>query len=184
MENFKERIARVKAFIFDVDGVLTDGKIIPTLEGDFMRQYNAKDGYAIAYAIREGYQVCIISGGRGKTLQMRMEALKIKHIYIDCMDKSAALADFFAKSGCTADECIYMGDDIPDLEVMGLVGTAVAPADAVAEIIEVAHYTSQFAGGCGCVRDIIEQTLRSQGCWAKDSKGVTGSDSAMMVASR
>ncbi len=178
MENFKEKIARVKGFIFDVDGVLTNGLLTPTPDGDFIRQYNAKDGYAIAYAISEGYKICIISGGRGTSLRARLEALKIEHIYIDCIDKIAAMEHFFASSGLTAEEVVYMGDDIPDLACMRHVAIPVAPADAVSEIAEAAIYISQFEGGRGCVRDIIEQTLRSQGNWAKHTQGVTQSDIA------
>ncbi len=178
MENFKEKLARVKGFIFDVDGVLTDGLLTPTMDGDFIRQYNAKDGYAIAYAIREGYEVCVITGGRGVSLKLRMEALKIKHIFVDCVDKVAAMELFFSRSGLSGDEVIYMGDDIPDLACMSRVFLPVAPADAAAEIVEIAEYVSQFSGGRGCVRDIIEQTLRSQGSWAKHTDGVTQSDIA------
>ena len=94
MENFKEQIARCRTFIFDVDGVMTDGGIIPTPDGDFIRRYNAKDGYALAYAIKLGYRVCIITGGRGKTLEHRLRMLGIRHYYVDCMDKIAALHEY------------------------------------------------------------------------------------------
>ena len=91
MGNFKEDIARTEAFVFDVDGVMTDGGIIPTLDGDFIRRYNTKDGYALAYAIKMGYKVCIITGGRGKTLENRLKMLGVTRAYIDCMDKISAL---------------------------------------------------------------------------------------------
>ncbi|MFR9650021.1 MAG: HAD hydrolase family protein [Rikenellaceae bacterium] len=178
MENFKEKLARVKGFIFDVDGVLTNGCLTPTMDGDFIRQYYAKDGYAVAYAIQQGYQVCVITGGRGVSLKLRMEALKIRHVFIDCVDKVAAMELFFQRSGLTSDEVVYMGDDIPDLACMSRVGLPVAPADAASEILDVAEYVSQFKGGKGCVRDIIEQTLRSQDRWAKHTQGVTQSDIA------
>ncbi|MFI3316928.1 MAG: HAD hydrolase family protein [Rikenellaceae bacterium] len=178
MGNFKEDIAACEAIILDVDGVLTDGGIIPTVDGDFIRKYNAKDGYALAYAIKEGYNICIISGGRGKTLMNRLTMLGIKHIYIDCMDKIAAINDFFAKTGVKAENALYMGDDIPDLDCMRLVGIPVAPADASMEAIEAARYVSEFKGGCGCVRDVIEQVLRAKGDWAKHTGGVTGGHTA------
>ena len=178
MANFKEDIVKTEAFIFDVDGVMTDGGIIPLADGDFIRKYYAKDGYAIAYAIRMGYKVCIISGGRGETLAHRLRMLGIRDAYLDCMDKIAAMRDFFDRYGLDPQHVVYMGDDIPDLECMRAVGIPVCPSDAAAEVIEASRYVSEFAGGCGCVRDIVEQVLRARGDWARDSQGVTGSKTA------
>ncbi len=182
MGNFKEDVALCKALVLDVDGVMTDGGITPTRDGDFIRTYNAKDGYAIAYAIKMGYKVCVISGGRGENLRYRLNMLGIKSedTYIDCMDKIAAMNDIMQRYGIDPKEIIYMGDDIPDLECLRLVGMPVAPADAVMEVLESARYVSEFAGGKGCVRDIVEQWLRAHDQWAVHSYGVTGSD----VASR
>ena len=174
MGNFKEDIARVEAFVFDVDGVMTDGGIIPTPDGDFIRRYNAKDGYAIAYAIREGYKICIISGGRGEMLRRRLEMLGVERMYLNCMDKIAAIKEFMADNNLAAENVIYMGDDIPDLECMRLVGIPVCPADACMEVIEASRYVSEYDGGKGAVRDIIEQVLRAQQRWAKSSEGVLG----------
>ena len=179
--NFKEIIADVEAFIFDVDGVMTDGKIIPIADGDFIRCYYAKDGYALAYAAKHGWNICVISGGFGKNLESRMNRLGIKHSYLGCMDKIAALEDFVAKTGVNLDNAIYMGDDIPDLECMKRVGVPVAPADACSEVLDAAMYISEYNGGAGAVRDIIEQVLRVQGKWALDSHGViapTANDTA------
>ena len=170
MGNFKEDIARTEAFIFDVDGVMTDGGIIPTLDGDFIRRYNAKDGYALGYAVKMGYKVCIITGGRGRTLDNRY--------YTDCMDKITAMREYFADEGIDPAHAIYMGDDIPDLECMREVGIPVCPADAAAEVIEASRYVSEFRGGEGAVRDIVEQVLRARGDWAKNSEGVTPSSLA------
>lgn len=178
MGNFKEDIARVEAFVFDVDGVLTDGGIIPTVDGDFIRRYDAKDGYALAYAVRMGYKVCIITGGRGRTLENRLRMLGLKHTYLDCMNKIAALEEFLREVGVDASRAIYMGDDIPDLECMRAVGIPVCPADAAAEVVEASRYVSEFRGGHGAVRDIIEQVLRARGDWARDSQGVTPSQLA------
>ena len=175
MGNFKEDIAAVEAFVFDVDGVMTDGGIVPTAEGDFIRRYNAKDGYALAYAIKHGYKVCIITGGRGRTLENRLRMLGIRRYYIDCMDKIATLRNYLAEEGLDPQHVIYMGDDIPDLECMQAVGIPVCPADAAPEVLEVSRYVSEFNGGHGAVRDIIEQVLRARGDWAKDSMGVTPS---------
>ena len=174
MGNFKEDIARVDAFVFDVDGVMTDGGIIPTPDGDFIRRYDAKDGYAVAYAIREGYKVCVISGGRGEMLRRRLEMLGVTRFYLNCMDKTAAIEEFISDYGLNAENMIYMGDDIPDLECMRKVGIPVCPADAAMEVIEASRYVSEFNGGHGAVRDIVEQVLRAQDKWAKNLKGVLG----------
>jgi 3-deoxy-D-manno-octulosonate 8-phosphate phosphatase (KDO 8-P phosphatase) len=174
MGNFKEDIARVEAFVFDVDGVMTDGGIIPTPDGDFIRRYDAKDGYAVAYAIREGYKVCVISGGRGEMLRRRLEMLGVTRFYLNCMDKTAAIEEFISDYGLNAENMIYMGDDIPDLECMRKVGIPVCPADAAMEVIEASRYVSEFNGGHGAVRDIVEQVLRAQDKWAKNLKGVLG----------
>ena len=152
MGNFKEDIVKTEAFIFDVDGVMTDGGIMPLVDGDFIRKYYAKDGYAIAYALRMGYKVCIITGGRGATLDHRLKMLGITDV--------------------------YMGDDIPDLECMKAVGIPVCPSDAASEVIEASRYVSEFAGGHGCVRDIIEQVLRARDDWARDSRGMHSSNIA------
>lgn len=178
MGNFKEDIARTEAFVFDVDGVMTDGGIVPTVDGDFIRRYNAKDGYALAYALRMGYRVCVISGGRGRTLENRLKMLGIKEYHLDCMDKITTLRDYFRREGIDAANVIYMGDDIPDLECMREVGIPVCPADAAAEVVEAARYVSEFRGGHGAVRDIVEQVLRARGDWARDAKGVTPSSLA------
>lgn len=173
MGNFKEDIAKIRAFVFDVDGVFTDGGIVPTTDGDFVRKYNAKDGYALAYALKMGYIVAIITGGRGKSLEMRFNMLGVTKLYVNCADKISALKEFMAEYELATEEVMMMGDDIPDLDAMRHVEMAVCPCDAASEIIEASRYVSQFGGGFGCVRDVIEQTLRARGDWAKDSHGVT-----------
>ena len=170
--NFKERLAEVEAFVFDVDGVMTDGSIMPLPDGDFLRRYNAKDGYALSYAIKHGYKVCIISGGFGSLLASRMQRLGVKNLYTNCMDKIKAIREFAEAEGVNLENTIYVGDDIPDLECMARVGIPVCPADACAEVQEAARYVSEFNGGKGAVRDIVEQTLRAQDEWAKDCIGV------------
>lgn len=171
MGNFKEDIAGVEAFVFDVDGVFTDGGITPIPGDDFIRRYYAKDGYAVAYAMRMGYRICIISGGRGELLRMRMKKLKVTKIYLDCMDKIAAMNEFFEEYGINPKRAVFMGDDIPDLECLRAAGIPVCPSDAATEVIDAACYVSQFAGGRGCARDVVEQVLRARGEWALDSKG-------------
>ncbi len=175
MGNFKEDIVHTEAMVFDVDGVFTDGGIIPLPDGDFIRKYNAKDGYAVAYAVKMGYRIIIISGGRGLTLEKRFRHLGITDLFIDVTDKSALLKEFMAKENLDPRNVIFVGDDIPDLECMRMVGIPVCPSDSAPEVIEAARYVSEYAGGKGCVRDIIEQVLRARGDWARDSKGVTTS---------
>jgi 3-deoxy-D-manno-octulosonate 8-phosphate phosphatase (KDO 8-P phosphatase) len=174
MGNFKEDIALVEAIVLDVDGVMTDGGIIPTPDGDFIRRYDAKDGYAIASALREGLKVCVISGGRGRMLENRLTMLGVSRMYLNCMDKVAAISEFMAKNGLTREQVLYMGDDIPDLECMRVVGMPVCPSDAAMEVVEASRYVSEFVGGHGAVRDIIEQVMRAKGLWAKNLKGVLG----------
>ncbi|MBO7189074.1 MAG: HAD hydrolase family protein [Alistipes sp.] len=176
MGNFKEDIALVEAIVLDVDGVMTDGGIIPTPDGDFIRRYNAKDGYAIASAIREGLKICIISGGRGRMLENRLQMLGVTRYYLNCMDKVTAIREFATDYNIDLENAIYMGDDIPDLECMRLVGVPVCPSDAAMEVVEASRYISEFNGGHGAVRDIIEQVMRAKGIWAKNLKGVLGKD--------
>ncbi len=182
-KNFKELLADVGAIVFDVDGVMTDGGIIPLADGDFIRKYYAKDGYAMAYAVKHGLKIGVISGGFGKILESRMNRLGIEHKYLGCMDKIAAIDDFITKTGTKRENIVYMGDDIPDLEVLRYVGIPVAPADACSEVLQAAIYISEYKGGEGTVRDIIEQVMRVKGTWALDSKGVIAEDSKE-VASR
>lgn len=174
MGNFKEDIARIRAIVLDVDGVMTDGGIIPTPDGDFIRRYDAKDGYAIASALREGLFVFVISGGRGRMLENRLTMLGVTRMYLNCMDKVAAIEEIMSEYKLSIDEVLYMGDDIPDLECMRRVGMPVCPSDAAMEVVEASRYVSEFKGGHGAVRDIVEQVMRSQGKWAKNLKGVLG----------
>ena len=176
MGNFKEDVARVEAIVLDVDGVMTDGGIIPTPDGDFIRRYNAKDGYAIASAIREGLKICIISGGRGRMLENRLKMLGVTRYYLNCMDKVTAIREFATDHNIDLENVIYMGDDIPDLECMRLVGVPVCPSDAAMEVVEASRYVSEYNGGYGAVRDIVEQVMRAKGVWAKNLKGVLGKD--------
>lgn len=179
MGNFKEDIASAEAFVFDVDGVFTDGKIIPLADGDFIRAYYAKDGYAVAYAVSRGYTVAVISGGRGLTLERRFRHLGVKELHIDVCDKLGCLKEIIGRLGLNPEKVIFVGDDIPDLECMQYVGLPVCPADAASEVIEASRYVSEYDGGRGCVRDIVEQVLRARGDWAQDSKGVTTSNTTV-----
>lgn len=172
MGNFKEDIATTEAIFFDVDGVFTDGSITPLADGDFLRAYNAKDGYAVSYAIKQGYRIFIITGGRGEILYKRFTYLGVTELHMNVSDKVTVLHDIMERHGLNPEKVVFMGDDIPDLECMQSVGIPVCPADAVSEIVEASRYVSEFNGGRGCVRDIIEQVLRAQGKWARHLKGI------------
>ncbi len=172
MGNFKEDIAKVKAFVFDVDGVFTDGSIIPVASGDFIRKYNTKDGYAVTYAVHSGYPIAVITGGRGASLELRFQMLGVTNFYHNISDKLSVLKQFMEEFSLSPDEVLFMGDDIPDLDAMKHVGMPVCPNDAVSEILEASRYVSQFKGGEGCVRDVIEQVLRAHGKWALHTKGL------------
>ena len=174
MGNFKEDIALIEAIVLDVDGVMTDGGIIPTPDGDFIRRYDAKDGYAIASALREGLKICVISGGRGRMLENRLTMLGVSRMYLNCMDKVAAIEEFMRDNNLSSEQVLYMGDDIPDLECMRKVGMPVCPSDACMEVVQASRYVSEFCGGHGAVRDIVEQVMRAKGIWAKNLKGVLG----------
>lgn len=165
MKNFKELLGDVKAFVFDVDGVFTNCTITPTESGDVMRSYNVKDGFAMVHAISKGYPIAIITGGGGEMLTNRFKSLGVTDIYTYRKDKNDALADFVTKHGLDYKSVFYMGDDIPDVAPMGMVGLSGAPADAIPEVKAVATYISMYKGGSGCVRDILEQVLKVHNNW-------------------
>ncbi|MDA3952470.1 MAG: HAD-IIIA family hydrolase [Bacteroidales bacterium] len=167
MANFKEDLQNIKAFVFDIDGVFTDGQIILDTNGEFVRSVNMKDGYAVAYALKQDYILGIISGGSSEATKKRFQYLGITDIYMKSRDKVKDLEDFSFKHGLKREEILYMGDDLPDYEVMQMVGLSTCPSDAAEEIKAIAKYISTFPGGRGCVRDVIEQVLRLQGKWKK-----------------
>ena len=168
MAHFKEELSKVRAFVFDVDGVLSNAKIYLHPEGDLMRSMNIKDGYALQYAIRKGYPICIITGGNSEAVRKRFEGLGLTEIYLRSRDKEVDLADFLKDKDFGAESILYMGDDLPDYKVMSQVGFPTCPADAVEEIKSISLYISDKPGGEGCVRDVIEQVLRLQGNWMQE----------------
>jgi 3-deoxy-D-manno-octulosonate 8-phosphate phosphatase (KDO 8-P phosphatase) len=165
MSNFKEELSKVKAFVFDVDGVLSNAKIYLHPGNDLMRSMNIKDGYAIQYAIRKGYPICIITGGNSQAVEQRFRTLGVKDIYMKSRNKMENLEDFLAQNEFGAENILYMGDDLPDYPVMKEVGFPTCPSDAAEEIKSISIYISDKPGGEGCVRDVIEQVLRLQGKW-------------------
>ena len=164
-KSYKEIMPQISTFIFDVDGVLTDGTIQILENGEMLRQMNVKDGYALKTAIDAGYKICIISGGSSEGVRERLKKLGIKDIYLGAHNKIEQYQEILNKYNLTSDEILYMGDDIPDYPVMKLVGLACAPLNAAPEIQSISHYISQKNGGKGCVRDVIEQVLKVQEKW-------------------
>ena len=164
-KNFKQLLNDVTTFIFDVDGVLTDGSVTLLPDGEQVRKMNIKDGYALQLAVEKGYRVVIISGGKSESVRTRLSKLGIKDIYLGVQHKLEVYDEYLLTYNIKAENVLYMGDDIPDYEVMQRVGIAACPNDSAHEIKEISIYISGRKGGHGCARDIIEQVMRSQGTW-------------------
>lgn len=162
----------IKAFVFDVDGVLTNGQVVLLPDGQQMRQMHSKDGYALQLAVKKGYHVAIITGGRSIQVKERLQGLGITDCYLGSSIKEESMEDFMFSYDLKADEVMYMGDDIPDLSAMKLIDFAACPADASPEVKAVCKYISKINGGEGCVRDIIEQIMRLQGKWYDADKNL------------
>ena len=165
MSSINYDLTRIKAFVFDVDGVLSREVIPLSPDGDPMRTVNIKDGYALQLAVKKGYHVAIITGAYTEAVRVRFSRLGITHIYLKSAIKIRDYQDFLSKTGVQPEEVMYAGDDIPDYGVMQLAGLPVAPADAAPEIKQIAKYISSRKGGEGVARDVIEQTLKAQGHW-------------------
>ena len=163
-------LRKIKAIIFDVDGVLSSETITLSSAGEPLRTVNIKDGYAIQLAVKLGLRIVILTGARTPSVSVRYEGLGVEDIYLGCAVKIETYERVLSKYGLTDEEVMYMGDDIPDLEVMRRVGCPVCPKDACPEIREVSLYVSDRLGGRGCGRDVIEQTLRAQGKWVMNAK--------------
>jgi len=165
MESFLSKLKDITTFVFDVDGVLTDGSVLITDTGEQARAFNIKDGYALQLAVKCGYNVCAISGSRSKIAIVRLNSLGITDVYVGAQVKVDKLKLYMEEKHVIGSKVLYMGDDIPDLSAMKLVGLPTCPADAAEEIKEASLYVSPFAGGRGCVRDVIEKVLKVQGKW-------------------
>ena len=163
-------LQKIRAIVFDLDGVLSAETITLATDGTPLRTVNIKDGYAIQLAVKMGLRIAIISGCKIEAVRHRYEGLGMQDIYLGAAVKIKTYEEFKQKYGLSDDEVMFMGDDIPDLEVMRLVGCPVCPADACPEVRELSGYVSQQRGGYGCGRDVIEQTLRAQGKWLKDER--------------
>lgn len=161
---------KIKAIIFDVDGVLSRQTITLSPAGEPLRTVNIKDGYAIQLAQKSDLRIVILTGGKSEAIRLRYAGLGVEDIYMGCAVKIKTYREFLEKYQLTNEEIIYVGDDIPDYEVMSLVGCPCCPADASVEIKSVSKYISQRRGGCGVGRDIIEQVLKAQGKWMADCR--------------
>ncbi len=166
MSNFKESLNNVKAFVFDIDGVFTDNKLYCMADGEQVRAMNARDGFAIRYAQKRGYNIGIISAGKNNVGAVkRLQFLDIQDIFMGSFSKVESMHKFSQKYNISLDNILYMGDDLPDYPVLKIVGMPTCPADAAVEVKTVSKYISAYDGGKGCVRDVIEQVLRAQGNW-------------------
>ena len=164
-KSYKELMNSIDTFIFDVDGVLTDGTVHVSPTGEMLREMHIRDGFAMKAAIESGYNICIISGGSNEGVRIRLKNLGITDIHLGSPDKVATFKEYIELYQIKAENVLYMGDDIPDFQVMQLVGLAACPQDAVPEIKAISTYISHINGGKGAVRDVIEQVMKVQGKW-------------------
>lgn len=168
-KSYKEYLQHITTLVFDVDGVLTDGNVIITTDGELYRTMNTKDGFALKTAVDRGFNVCIISGGTNEGVRSRLSGLGITDIYLGTHQKTKTLNEYLAAKNLNKENVLFMGDDIPDLDVMQHVGLPCCPQDAVPEIKNICKYISHKMGGKGCVRDVVEQVLKVQGKWISSS---------------
>ncbi|HNW99315.1 MAG TPA: HAD hydrolase family protein [Bacteroidales bacterium] len=170
MPNYKEKLKYITTFIFDYDGVMTDGKVYLLNDGDAVRTGYVRDGYAMQYALKMGFRVVIISGGRAEGVNKRFKVLMVKDVFMGVGNKLEIYHNYIKENKLSKNEILFMGDDIPDYLLMKEAGLSACPADASEEIKSVAEFISAFKGGEGCVRDVIEQTLKVQGKWFDESE--------------
>jgi 3-deoxy-D-manno-octulosonate 8-phosphate phosphatase (KDO 8-P phosphatase) len=171
MADFLEKLSKAEAFIFDVDGVLTDGTVIVTEEGHMLRNMSIKDGFVLQLAVKLGIKIAIITGGNSKGVIKRLQGLGIQDVFAGVADKIHVLDQYLADNSINPEYCVYMGDDIPDLQIMNRVGLSTCPSNAATEVLEACAYVSPYEGGKGCVRDVIEKSLRLKGLWNPSEQG-------------
>lgn len=169
MSRINYDLSKIKAFIFDIDGVLSTEIMTVHPNGEPMRSVNVKDGYALQLAVKQGYKIAILSGCRVDSVKKRFITLGIPYIYLASEVKINDFNNFVEQTKLNYDEIVYMGDDIPDYEVMTRVGLPCAPADAAPEIKNISKYISPYNGGKGCVRDVIEQVMKAQNLWMNEN---------------
>jgi 3-deoxy-D-manno-octulosonate 8-phosphate phosphatase (KDO 8-P phosphatase) len=165
MDNYKEQLKDITTFVFDYDGVLTDGTVVLMRTGEALRTANVKDGYALQLAIKKGFRVAIITGGESRSIVNRFRRLRVKDVFLGVDNKLEKINAYLTRHRINPEHVLYMGDDIPDYALMKAVGMPACPADACEEIKSVAKYISSCNGGRGCVREVIEQVMKIQGKW-------------------
>jgi 3-deoxy-D-manno-octulosonate 8-phosphate phosphatase (KDO 8-P phosphatase) len=163
--NYKQLLHQIDTFVFDVDGVLTNGDVLLLPPDRMLRTMSTRDGFAIQYAIKKGYRVAIITGGNDDMVKVRLEYLGVKDVYMGSRIKTEAYDHLKTKYQLSDEQIAYMGDDLPDYHVMRKTGLSACPHDAAEEIKAISHYISPIKGGKGCVRDLIEQVLKVQQKW-------------------
>jgi 3-deoxy-D-manno-octulosonate 8-phosphate phosphatase (KDO 8-P phosphatase) len=171
--HYLQLLPKITTLIFDVDGVLTEGMVTLLPNGDQVRSLNSKDGFALQLAVRKGLRVCIITGGNSENVKMRLSKMGITDIYLRVFKKIDTYDDIKVMYDLTDEEILYMGDDLPDYEVMQQVGIPTCPNNAAREIKDISKYISDQDGGRGCVRDVVEKVLRAQGKWATNPSDLT-----------
>jgi len=167
--NILELFKPITTFVFDVDGVLTDGNLLVMPGGAMVRRMNIKDGYALQFAVKRGYNVIVISGGSSPEVKERLNKLGVVNVWMQVTDKKIILENFMRQNNLLQNEILFMGDDIPDYDVMNYVGLPCCPADAAVEIKQISKYISPLQGGVGCARDVIEKVMKLRGDWTKDT---------------
>lgn len=165
MINYKEKLEAIRAFVFDFDGVMTDGSVWTYANGETVRAGNTKDGFAIQYAVKKGYTVAVISGATSASIDNRMRSLGVEQCFTGCGNKKETYDMFLETNNLDDSEVLCMGDDIPDYPLLKRAGVSTCPADAAVEIRDMVDYVSVYPGGRGAVRDVIEQVLRLHGNW-------------------
>jgi 3-deoxy-D-manno-octulosonate 8-phosphate phosphatase (KDO 8-P phosphatase) len=168
-ENILTRLSRIRLVALDVDGVLTDGKLFILTDGQALRGFHIKDGYAIQLAIKKGLEIAIISGSGDDAVFSRFNKLGVRHIFLGVQDKKNTLQTLLEKNGVSAAEVLFMGDDVPDVAVMQSVGLSACPADAANDVRQMADYISPLDGGTGCVREVLEKILKLQDKWDRET---------------
>ena len=164
-KSYKEIMNDITTFIFDIDGVLTDGSVFVTNEGEILRTMNIRDGYALKAAVESGYNVCVISGGSNEGVRVRLRNLGVTDIHLGSPDKVETYKEYIELYDIQPEQVLYMGDDIPDFHVMKLVGLPTCPQDATPEIKAISKYISHKNGGKGAAREVIEQVMKVHGKW-------------------
>jgi 3-deoxy-D-manno-octulosonate 8-phosphate phosphatase (KDO 8-P phosphatase) len=160
-----KKFQNVRLFVFDMDGVLTDGSLYVFADGEQVRKMNIKDGFALQLAIKKGYGVMVVSGAFSEGVSRRLQKLGVSDVFMRVGNKREVLLNYLTEKNIPIEQVLFMGDDIPDYQLMKIAGISCAPADAIAEVRTAAHFVSTIKGGEGCVREVIEKVLKLNGHW-------------------